>query len=110
MKNRFITTTFYFFRIEFYECPRTALYMTLIRTFILHILNITIIVVHRLNSAPKIICWETVVGQDIYRLVILDFIIGVASNMVEFIRSRLNRYINFSQYSVRYVFMKSMNE
>ncbi|XP_034249055.1 transmembrane channel-like protein 5 isoform X2 [Thrips palmi] len=62
-------------RYEDYRNPRTALYVTLLRTFILNIVVIGTTATFWLTHSDE--CWETALGQEVYRLFITDFIISV---------------------------------
>ncbi|KAK6642957.1 hypothetical protein RUM43_004459 [Polyplax serrata] len=76
--------------IEGFESQSSALYMTLIRTFTLYAVVVAVVVAYRLNRSTESECWETVLGQDMYRLVLLDFIFGLMGTALsEFIRYRI---------------------
>ncbi|KAK3928453.1 Transmembrane channel-like protein 5 [Frankliniella fusca] len=62
-------------RFEDYRNPRTALFVTLLRTFLLNIIVIGTIAVFWLTHPQE--CWETALGQEVYRLFVIDFIISV---------------------------------
>ncbi|KAJ8959243.1 hypothetical protein NQ318_022506 [Aromia moschata] len=63
-------------KYEGYKSPRTALYFTLIRTFVLGFVVIGVSVTFWLKN-PENECWETSLGQEIYRLVLFDFLFSV---------------------------------
>ncbi|XP_077289080.1 transmembrane channel-like protein 7 [Arctopsyche grandis] len=65
----------YIMRFEKYNNPRTSLYVTLLRTFILEALVVSILGIFWLRSSNT--CWETSLGQEVYRLVIFDFFISI---------------------------------
>ncbi|KAL1497386.1 hypothetical protein ABEB36_008365 [Hypothenemus hampei] len=64
-------------KYEDYKDPKTALYMTLSRTFLLGTINIAVLVTYWLKNDNKSACWETLLGQEFYRMIIFDFIIAI---------------------------------
>uniref|UniRef100_A0A1B6C112 TMC domain-containing protein n=1 Tax=Clastoptera arizonana TaxID=38151 RepID=A0A1B6C112_9HEMI len=79
-------------RFEEYRRPRTSLYVTMVRTFLLELVVVAILVVFWLQR-DILLCWETSLGQEVYRLIMADFIVAVvAMTIAEFIRSRLNEW------------------
>ncbi|XP_044272315.1 transmembrane channel-like protein 5 [Tribolium madens] len=62
---------------EDYENPRTALYITLIRTYLLGSVIIGSILSFWLIKSGNTDCWENHLGAEIYRFVIYDFIFSV---------------------------------
>ncbi|XP_039300812.1 transmembrane channel-like protein 5 [Nilaparvata lugens] len=78
---------------ERYNDPRTSLYITMVRTFVLECVVVAVLVIFWLGrSSSK--CWETSLGQAVYRLILMDFLLsGVALTCVEFLRSILQRHI-----------------
>ncbi|CAK1595758.1 unnamed protein product [Parnassius mnemosyne] len=72
-------------RLEFYK-PRTGFYVTLARTGLLDIGTLTLLLVYWARSGSE--CWETSMGQEAYRLVILDALLSLfLIPLVEFARS-----------------------
>ncbi|XP_004373499.1 transmembrane channel-like protein 5 isoform X1 [Trichechus manatus latirostris] len=72
-----------------YEMPRHEVYALLIRNIFLKISIIGILCYYWLNivalSGKE--CWETLIGQEIYRLLLMDFMFSlVDSLLVEFLR------------------------
>ncbi|XP_059413265.1 transmembrane channel-like protein 5 isoform X2 [Carassius carassius] len=62
-------------KIESYPNPRTKIYISIIRNVILKMSVLGILCFYWLNFVPdNISCWETFVGQSVYRLLIIDFI------------------------------------
>ncbi|KAJ8915105.1 hypothetical protein NQ315_000357 [Exocentrus adspersus] len=61
---------------EGYKKPKTKLMFTLVRTFILGFGIIGVLVSFWLKN-PDADCWETSLGQEIYRLILFDFIFSV---------------------------------
>ncbi|XP_068002939.1 transmembrane channel-like protein 5 isoform X2 [Melanerpes formicivorus] len=62
--------------LERFQTPGQHIYVTIIRNIILKISVIGILCYYWLTvvAASESQCWETLVGQDIYRLVLVDFI------------------------------------
>ncbi|NXU49481.1 TMC5 protein, partial [Turnix velox] len=63
-------------RLEKFQIPGQHIYVTITRNIVLKISIVGILCYYWLNivSASESQCWETLVGQDIYRLVVVDFI------------------------------------
>ncbi|XP_031243903.1 transmembrane channel-like protein 5 isoform X1 [Mastomys coucha] len=75
--------------VERYEIPRQEVYILLIRNIFLKISIVGILCYYWLNivalSGEE--CWETLIGQDIYRLLLMDFVFSVADSLLgEFLR------------------------
>ncbi|XP_040611676.1 transmembrane channel-like protein 5 isoform X2 [Mesocricetus auratus] len=75
--------------VERYEVPRQEVYVLLIRNILLKISIIGILCYYWLNivalSGEE--CWETLIGQDIYRLLLMDFVFSLADSLLgEFLR------------------------
>ncbi|XP_068247094.1 transmembrane channel-like protein 7 isoform X2 [Palaemon carinicauda] len=83
--------------IEGYRSPRHKLYVTLIRTILLELTILGVLIgfwytPHEKNNAElsenaedtltikEDDCWETSLGEEIYRLLIIDFLIGLLMN------------------------------
>ncbi|XP_062999579.1 transmembrane channel-like protein 5 [Elgaria multicarinata webbii] len=63
--------------VEKFTYTRHQIYTAIVRNIILKISIIGVLCYYWLNIVPlepKIECWETLVGQDIYRLLVADFI------------------------------------
>uniref|UniRef100_A0A8C6XVH2 Transmembrane channel-like protein n=1 Tax=Naja naja TaxID=35670 RepID=A0A8C6XVH2_NAJNA len=62
--------------VEKFTYPRHQIYTAIIRNVILKISIIGILCYYWLNivALSKVECWETLIGQDIYRLLIADFV------------------------------------
>ncbi|XP_039754455.1 transmembrane channel-like protein 3 [Pararge aegeria] len=77
-------------KLEYYEA-RTAFYVTLARTWLLDIGTLVILLVYWSRSGDE--CWETRVGQEGYRLVILDVLVSLLLiPSVEFVRGMLFKW------------------
>uniref|UniRef100_A0A8C2ELC9 Transmembrane channel-like protein n=1 Tax=Cyprinus carpio TaxID=7962 RepID=A0A8C2ELC9_CYPCA len=62
-------------KIESYSNPRAKIYISIIRNVILKMSILGILCFYWLNFVPNSIsCWESFVGQSVYRLLIIDFI------------------------------------
>ncbi|KAM9125052.1 transmembrane channel-like protein 5 isoform 3-T4 [Pangshura tecta] len=75
--------------IEKFQYPRHQLYATVIRNVCLKISIIGILCYYWLNdvATSEEECWESLVGQDIYRLIVIDFIFCLLGSFFgEFVR------------------------
>ncbi|XP_065268625.1 transmembrane channel-like protein 5 isoform X4 [Emys orbicularis] len=75
--------------IEKFQYPRHQLYATIIRNVCLKISIIGILCYYWLNdvATSEKECWESLVGQDIYRLIVIDFIFCLLGSFFgEFVR------------------------
>ncbi|KAI5623070.1 transmembrane channel-like protein 5 isoform X1, partial [Silurus asotus] len=62
-------------KMEHYSNPRTNIYISIMRNVLLKMSILAILCYYWVNDVPKhISCWETFVGQSVYRLVLVDFI------------------------------------
>ncbi|XP_051743421.1 transmembrane channel-like protein 5 [Ctenopharyngodon idella] len=62
-------------KMESYSNPRAQIYISIVRNVILKMSLLGILCFYWLNDVPnKISCWESFVGQSVYRLLIIDFI------------------------------------
>ncbi|KFO86436.1 Transmembrane channel-like 5, partial [Buceros rhinoceros silvestris] len=62
--------------LERFQIPGQQIYVTIIRNITLKISIVGILCYYWLNvvAASESQCWETLIGQDVYRLVLVDFI------------------------------------
>ncbi|XP_037363432.1 transmembrane channel-like protein 5 isoform X2 [Talpa occidentalis] len=75
--------------VERYEMPRHEVYTLLIRNIFLKISIIGILCYYWLNVVAPAgeECWETLIGQEIYRLLLMDFMFSLADSLLgEFLR------------------------
>ncbi|KAM5227725.1 transmembrane channel-like protein 5 [Ctenodactylus gundi] len=75
--------------VESYELPRHEVYVLLIRNIFLKISIIGILCYYWLNivALSDEECWETVIGQEIYQLLLMDFVFSLADSLLgEFLR------------------------
>ncbi|NWV12436.1 TMC5 protein, partial [Ptilonorhynchus violaceus] len=75
--------------MEKFQTPGQHIYVTIVRNIILKISILGILCYYWLNvvAASESQCWETLVGQDIYRLVVVDFIFCLLGSFFgEFLR------------------------
>ncbi|KAM4829750.1 transmembrane channel-like protein 5, partial [Thomomys bottae] len=75
--------------VERFEMPRHEVYVLLIRNILLKISIIGILCYYWLNivalSGGE--CWETLIGQEIYRFLLMDFVFSIADSLLgEFLR------------------------
>ena len=74
---------------EDYQSPRTNLRITIARSFLLRMAGIYVIMVSLFGisidsvhgQTNTIDCWETVVGQELYRLLMVDFLVDVVATL-----------------------------
>ncbi|NXB30117.1 TMC5 protein, partial [Eulacestoma nigropectus] len=75
--------------LERFQTPGQHIYVTIIRIIILKMSVVGILCYYWLNvvATSESQCWETLVGQDIYRLVVVDFIFCLLGSFFgEFLR------------------------
>ncbi|XP_051569812.1 transmembrane channel-like protein 5 isoform X2 [Myxocyprinus asiaticus] len=76
-------------KMEHYTNPRAKIYISIIRNVILKMSILGILCYYWLNFVPtRISCWESFVGQSVYRLLITDFIFCLLGTFFgEFLRN-----------------------
>lgn len=76
-------------KMEKYSNDRIALYVTVIRMYTMALVVIGTLLTFWITRG-NFDCWQTQLGQEIYRLILIDFIISVFGVLVvQMIRSRL---------------------
>lgn len=68
-----LLTIYYFFRAEEYKFPRTTIQIRLLRNFFLELTIVSALLVFWINQNSRLECWETTIGQEVYRILITDF-------------------------------------
>uniref|UniRef100_A0A2K6S327 Transmembrane channel-like protein n=1 Tax=Saimiri boliviensis boliviensis TaxID=39432 RepID=A0A2K6S327_SAIBB len=93
--------------VERYEMPRHEVYVLLIRNIFLKISIIGILCYYWLNTVALSgeECWETLIGQEIYRLLLMDFVFSLADSFLgEFLRRiigmRLIRSLGVQEFDI----------
>lgn len=76
-------------KMEHYTNPRTNIYIGIMRNVLLKISILGILCYYWLKDVPSTIpCWESFVGQSVYRLVLVDFIFCLLGSFFgEFLRN-----------------------
>lgn len=93
-------------RIESYEKPKNELYINMTRTMLLKATTLAVLVYFWYQRLPvKVTCRETFIGQQIYKLVIVDFIfILLTTFFVEFVRRLMKDYccksLNYPEFEI----------
>ncbi|XP_062915120.1 transmembrane channel-like protein 5 isoform X1 [Mobula hypostoma] len=93
--NLFIPLFFSFLGLmERFKYPWHEIYVLIIRNILLKMSITGVLCYYWLVIVAEVMeCWETFVGQDLYRLVVTDFIFSLFSSFFgEFIRSVIGRY------------------
>nr|XP_040239553.2 transmembrane channel-like protein 3 [Anopheles coluzzii] len=63
-------------RLERYRHGATQLNINLLRHFLLQLTIVAVLFAHWLTTRPPTGCWETAIGQELYRLLVVDFFIS----------------------------------
>ncbi|XP_052761311.1 transmembrane channel-like protein 5 isoform X2 [Mya arenaria] len=73
-------------RLEMYKKPKNELYINMGRTMLLKAVTLGVLVYFWFERLDNIECRETFIGQQIYKLVIVDFIFILLTTFFEFLR------------------------
>lgn len=83
--------------VRLHRSPRTQLHIALIRNYLLNIVTITALAWFWLSSVDLLAakkCWETWIAQNIYRLIIIEFIFVVCiGSIFRLIRFSIYKYV-----------------
>uniref|UniRef100_UPI00398F1E18 transmembrane channel-like protein 6 isoform X3 n=1 Tax=Pristiophorus japonicus TaxID=55135 RepID=UPI00398F1E18 len=60
--------------LEKYDFPQQQIYVSITRNLLLKMSVLGLLCFHWIGNTMKLPCWETFVGQELYRLVVVDFI------------------------------------
>ncbi|XP_043090617.1 transmembrane channel-like protein 5 [Puntigrus tetrazona] len=88
-------------KIESYSNPRAKIYISIVRSVILKMSILGILCFYWLHVVPdSISCWESFVGQSVYRLLIIDFIFCLLGIFFgEFLRYFSHSLLYYGYYS-----------
>lgn len=82
---------------EKYENPINELYIHLARSVVMRVATLAVLVLYwyeKVAQSTSVKCWETIMGQELYRLVIVDFIFTLFSTFFsEFVRRLLSQRV-----------------
>ncbi|KAK2829016.1 hypothetical protein Q7C36_017006 [Tachysurus vachellii] len=80
-------------KMEHYTNPRTNIYIGIMRNVLLNMSILGILCYYWLNEVPySTPCWESFVGQSVYRLVLVDFIFCLLGSFFgEFLRNIIGK-------------------
>lgn len=83
---------FLYFRAEEYKFPRTTIHIRLLRNFLLEITIVSSLLMFWITRNSQLNCWETSIGQEVYRILIIDFFIHtIGTCMYYFVRAMIHR-------------------
>lgn len=128
--------------LEGYKTPRTRLYVTIVRTILLELTVLGVLVGTWYVQATAVFeteedqpvstetsssesdseeekevkdrdeCWETLLGQEFYRLLIMDFLIGLVMHLGTFILSLISERtameFNIGRYAVHLIYNQTL--
>eukprot|EP00048_Salpingoeca_helianthica_P006715 m.101817 g.101817 ORF g.101817 m.101817 type:complete len:693 (-) comp14099_c2_seq2:25-2103(-) len=84
---------------ELIESPRIRLRLNLLRSFVLRIAGVYVVVISAIPQTKTIdgdTCWETAMGQVLYRVLLVDTVAFVCSTVIsDGLRSYLNSRVSF---------------
>ncbi|XP_028842851.1 transmembrane channel-like protein 5 [Denticeps clupeoides] len=80
-------------KMDPFPSPRSVVYITMLRNVLLRMSVLGILCYYWLTQVPnKIPCWESFVGQDVYRLIVMDFLLSALG--FSFVRCLMNLIIS----------------
>ncbi|KAL6262462.1 hypothetical protein P5V15_007547 [Pogonomyrmex californicus] len=89
----FPTIVFYVALLERYDNKRTELYVMVIKNYTIAAIIIgTLFIFWIIHSTSH--CWQTYLGEEIYRLIVLDFIASIFGMSLQSIRSTLYKRLS----------------
>ncbi|KAJ9580188.1 hypothetical protein L9F63_004131, partial [Diploptera punctata] len=84
----------YLARQEMYTNPRNALFVTLLRSFLMEGVVVGVVVAFWLTRKKSSDCWQTSLGQEVYRLVVTDFLLAViGTSLAELLRVLIHKSV-----------------
>lgn len=79
-------------KAEEYKFPRTTIHIRLLRNFLLEISIVSALLVFWISRNQELTCWETTIGSEAYRILIIDFFIHtIGTCLYYFIRYLIHR-------------------
>ncbi|CAO1412107.1 unnamed protein product [Diamesa hyperborea] len=80
-------------KAEEYKFPRTTIHIRLFRNFLLEITIVAVLLGFWMTRYENFDCWETKIGQEVYRILITDFFIHTLGTcLYYFIRFLIHKY------------------
>lgn len=82
------------FRAEEYKFPRTTIHIRLLRNFLLEITIVSALLMFWITRNSELSCWETTIGQEVYRILIIDFFIHtICTCCYYFVRYLIHKWV-----------------
>lgn len=79
-------------KAEEYKFPRTTIHIRLLRNFLLEISIVSALLVFWISRNQELTCWETTIGSEAYRILIIDFFIHtIGTCLYYFIRYLIHK-------------------
>ncbi|KAL3274399.1 hypothetical protein HHI36_015792 [Cryptolaemus montrouzieri] len=79
---------------ENYKNPRNAVGITLVRSYLLGVVIVGTIVAFWLMHSFTQECWETMLGQEMYRLILFDCLLSLLIHAVQIVYYRVNHHFH----------------
>lgn len=80
-------------KAEEYKFPRTTIHIRLLRNFLLEISIVSALLVFWISRNQELTCWETTIGSEAYRILIIDFFIHtIGTCLYYFIRYLIHKW------------------